>query len=171
MKREANTRAARRQPEFKTNYYVDGSTVRRLEGEPEERRQRQLEKEKRERRRINRHAAKRNQEKALRVGFGYVFFCTMAVLITCGVCVTYIQLQSDITSRMKRIAKLESQITDLKTDNDAAIKRIDLTTDLEAVKYRAIHELGMKYAGEGQIVYYNVEESDFMNQYSDIPVP
>jgi len=27
----------------------------------------------------------------------------------------------------------------------------------------------MKYAGPGQIVYYTVEDSDYMNQYSDIP--
>ena len=159
MKREANSNARRRQPEFKTNYYVDGNTVRRLEGEPEERRRKQLEKERKERQKKNRRVA----------SMGYVSFCTMAVLISCVVCVTYIQLQSDITSRMKHISTLESQITDLKADNDAAIKRIDLSTDLEDVKYKAIHELGMKYAGPGQIVYYTVEDSDYMNQYSDIP--
>lgn len=169
MKREANSNARRRQPEFKTNYYVDGNTVRRLEGEPEERRRKQLEKERKERQKKNRRVARRNQEKALRMSMGYVVFCTMAVLISCVVCVTYIQLQSDITSRMKHISTLESQITDLKADNDAAIKRIDLSTDLEDVKYKAIHELGMKYAGPGQIVYYTVEDSDYMNQYSDIP--
>ena len=169
MKREANSNARRRQPEFKTNYYVYGNTVRRLEGEPEERRRKQLEKERKERQKKNRRVARRNQEKALRMSMGYVSFCTMAVLISCVVCVTYIQLQSDITSRMKHISTLESQITDLKADNDAAIKRIDLSTDLEDVKYKAIHELGMKYAGPGQIVYYTVEDSDYMNQYSDIP--
>ena len=169
MKREANSNARRRQPEFKTNYYVDGNTVRRLEGEPEERRRKQLEKERKERQKKNRRVARRNQERALRMSMGYVSFCTMAVLISCVVCVTYIQLQSDITSRMKHISTLESQITDLKADNDAAIKRIDLSTDLEDVKYKAIHELGMKYAGPGQIVYYTVEDSDYMNQYSDIP--
>ncbi len=145
------------------------NTVRRLEGEPEERRRKQLEKERKERQKKNRRVARRNQEKALRMSMGYVSFCTMAVLISCVVCVTYIQLQSDITSRMKHISTLESQITDLKADNDAAIKRIDLSTDLEDVKYKAIHELGMKYAGPGQIVYYTVEDSDYMNQYSDIP--
>ncbi len=34
-----------RQRNLKTNYYIDGNTVRRLEGEPEERRQRELERE------------------------------------------------------------------------------------------------------------------------------
>ena len=112
MKREANSNARRRQPEFKTNYYVDGNTVRRLEGEPEERRRKQLEKERKERQKKNRRVARRNQEKALRMSMGYVSFCTMAVLISCVVCVTYIQLQSDINSRMKHISTLESQITD-----------------------------------------------------------
>ena len=157
-----------RTSDFKTNYYVDGNTVRRLEGEPEERRRRQQEREQERRRRANRHAAKRNQERAMRMNLGYVLFCTIAVMLTCGVCVTYIQLQSDITSRMKNIARLESQIADLKADNDAAMKRIDLSTDLDAVKQSAFG-LGMNYAREDQIVYFSVEDNDYMNQYSDIP--
>lgn len=169
MGREAKSSSYGRHEGLKTNYYVDGNTVRRLEGEPEERRQKQLEKEKRQRRQTSRRVAKRNQEKALRMNLGYIVFCTMAIMVTCGVCVTYIRLQSDITSRMKHISALESQITDLKADNDAATKRIDLSTDLEAVKERAIRELGMKYAGESQIIYYSVGDSDFMDQYADIP--
>ena len=153
----------------KTNYYVDGNTVRRLEGEPEERRRRQLEKEREERRRKSRHVARRNQEKALSMGVGYVLFGTLAVLLTCAVCVIYIQLQSDITSRMKNISKLESQVADMRADNDAAIKRIELSTDLEAVKQTAMTQLGMKYASDEQIIYYSVKDSDYMNQYTDIP--
>lgn len=153
---------------LKTNYYVDGNTVRRLEGEPEERRQRQLERERERRKRETRHAAKRNQERAMRMSMGYVLFCTIAVMLTCGVCVAYIQLQSDITSRMKQIARLENQIADLKADNDAAIKRIDLSTDLDEVKRQALG-LGMNYARTDQIIYYSVEDDDYMNQYSDIP--
>ncbi len=167
MRREAaynDTRTAN----LKTNYYVDGNTVRRLEGEPEERRRRQLEKEQEIRRRQHRRAAKRNQERALRINFGYVLFCTMALILTCGVCVAYIRLQSDITSTMKHISRLESQVADLRADNDAAMKRIDLSTDLDTIKEKAL-ALGMNYAAEDQIIYYSVEDSDYMNQYSDIP--
>ena len=32
-----------------------------------------------------------------------------------------------------------------------------------------MNQLGMKYAQEGQIVYYTVDNSNYMNQYSDIP--
>lgn len=167
MRREAAS--GHRSREFKTNYYVDGNTVRRLEGEPEERRRRQLEKEREQRMRESRHVAKRNQEKAMSLGMGYVFFCALAVLLTCAVCVVYIQLQSDITSRMKNISRLESQVNDMRADNDAAIKRIDLSTDLDAVKSAAMTQLGMTYAREDQIVYYSIEDSDHMNQYADIP--
>lgn len=159
----------RKNPGVKTNYYVDGNTVRRLEGEPEERRKKQREQEVEQQRKRNRHAARRNQEKELRMSKGYVAFCTLAMIITCGVCVTYIQVQSDITSRMKRISTLESQITDQKADNDAAVKRIDMATDLEIIKNTAMNEYGMVYAGTGQIIYYNIKDDDFMNQYSNIP--
>lgn len=154
--------------DLKTNYYIDGNTVRRLEGEPEERRRRQLEREQQIRKRQNRYVARRNQERALRMNFGYVAFCTLAMILIGGVCVTYIQLQSGIVSRMKHISQLENTITDLRAENNAAMKRIELSTDLEAVKQKAL-ELGMKYATTDQIIYYNVEDEDYMNQYSDIP--
>ena len=39
---------------------------------------------------------------------------------------------------------------------------------MSAVKQKAL-EFGMRYAGKDQIVYYHIENNDFMNQYSDIP--
>ena len=157
-----------RSGDFKTNYYVDGNTVRRLEGEPEERRQRQPEEEQERKKRRNRRVAKRNQERAMRMSLGYVLFCTAAVLIFGIVCVTYIRLQSDIVGRTKNISKLESQIMNLQAENDAAVKRIDLSTDLDAVREQAF-ALGMKFATPEQIIYYTIKDSDFMDQYSEIP--
>lgn len=157
-----------RQRNLKTNYYVDGNTVRRLEGEPEERRQRELEREQEKKRRKNRRAAKRNQERAKRLSMGYVVFCSTAVILLGIVCGTYIHYQSDIISRTKNISALESQIADLKADNDAAIKRIGLSVDLDSIKEQALG-YGMKYALPEQIIYYSIEDNDYMNQYSDIP--
>ncbi len=153
---------------IKTNYYVDGNTVRRLEGEPEERRRRQLEQEKEQRKRHHRRVARRNQERTMRVNFGYVLFCTMALTVTCVVCITYIKLQSSITARTKRISALESGIESLRAENDAAVKRIELTTDLDVIKKKAL-EYGMKYAAQNQILFYSIDEDDYMDQYFDIP--
>lgn len=166
--KSANRRETVRRTDLKTNYYVDGNTVRRLEGEPEERARHQQEKEQEELKRRHRHAAKRNRERASGINFGYVLFCSAAVILLCGVCGAYIRLQSDITSRTKNISKLESQIMDLKADNDAAMKRIDLSTDLDAVKEQAMG-FGMQYAQPGQVIYYSIQNNDYMDQYSQIP--
>ncbi len=163
-----NLRRNYRREDLKTNYYIDGNTVRRLEGEPEERRQRQLEKEQEQKRRQRRRAARRNREREMHISLGYVMFCTTAVCLLGMVCVAYIYLQSGITSKTENISLLESQVADLKADNDAAEKRIDLSVDLDEVKKKAF-EYGMKYAALNQIIYYTVEENDFMDQYSDIP--
>ena len=151
-----------------TAHNVDGNTVRRLEGEPEERRRRQLEQEKEQRKRHHRRVARRNQERTMRVNFGYVLFCTMALTVTCVVCITYIKLQSSITARTKRISALESGIESLRAENDAAVKRIELTTDLDVIKKKAL-EYGMKYAAQNQILFYSIDEDDYMDQYFDIP--
>lgn len=158
----------KRRSNLKTNYYIDGNTVRRLEGESAERKRRQQEKEEEQKKRRHRRAARRNQERALRINFGYVLFCTLAMSLIGAVCVAYIRLQSDITNRTKNISSLERQITDLRADNDAAMKRIDLSTDLDAIKEQAL-ALGMRFPSPDQIIYYSVEDNDFMDQHSDIP--
>lgn len=152
-------------------YQVEGNTVRRMEAMPDyrqERRDRQ-QREREEELRKRRRAAARNQEKALRMSKSYVVFLTMAVTVFGVFCGAYIKLQSDVTARMKTIASLESQITDLKADNDEAYKRINTAVDLDAIKKTAINDLGMFYATEDQIVYYSVDKTDYMNQYNEIP--
>ena len=118
-------------------YQVDGNTVRRMEAMPDyrkERRDRQ-EREREEELRKRRRAAARNQAKALRMSKSYVVFLTMAVTVFGIFCGAYIKLQSDVTARMKKIASLESQVTDLKADNDEAYKRINTAVDLDAQSF------------------------------------
>lgn len=100
---------------------------------------------------------------------GYVAFLTIAALMTALVSAAYIKLQSEMTGRLKNIAALESTVSDLKADNDSTYKRISTSVDLDTVKDVAMNQLGMVYAGADQIVYYTVENDDYMNQYSEIP--
>lgn len=151
--------------------YIDGNTVRRMEAAPDYRREREerirREREKEQQRR--QRAVRRNQERALRTSKSYVAFMTMAVLVFATFTGLYIKIQSDVTVRMKTIASLESQIADVKADNDEAYKRINTSVNLEAVRNAAMTELGMSYAKESQIIYYSVGDDDYMNQYSGIP--
>lgn len=155
----------------KGQYYIDGNTVRRVETasdyrrEREERIRREREREQQRRER----AVRRNQERALRTSKSHVAFMTMAVLVFATFCGFYIKIQSDITVRMRTISALESQIADIKADNDEALKRINTSVNLDGIRNAAMAELGMSYAKESQIIYYSVSNDDYMNQYSEIP--
>ena len=155
---------------MKKTYYVNGSTVRQLEAQPvrKERIDRTKIKEEQQRKR-RRNAARRNRERALGMSRGYVAFLTLCVGIVAFAAVSMVQMQSQVTQRMEHIAALESQITDLKADNDARYKEIVTSVDLDYIKDVAMNQLGMQYATEEQIIYYSVENNNFMDQYSDIP--
>ncbi len=153
---------------MKTNYYVDGNTVRRLHGEPEERRQRAEEARRKKQHRENLKAARRNQEIARNMSFGYVLFCTLATVLVVMASIQYIKIQTDVNTHLKTIANLESQVTDLRADNDAMERRIATSVDIDTIREKASGELGMHYANEGQIKTFSVNEGDYMNQYADL---
>ena len=155
----------------KNDYYVDGNTVRRAEAAPDyrQRRQERINEEEEAKERRRRRMVRREQERTLRVGRSYLTFLTMVMIVFGVFAGTYIKIQSDVTSRMDTVSNLESQIADLKAENDEAYKRLSTSVDLESVKKTALEELGMSYVKESQIVYYSVGDDDYMNQYGDIP--
>ena len=161
----------RREVENEVDFYVEGNAVRKMEAMPDYRqeRRRREEREKEEELRRRQRAARRNRERELRMSRSYVAFLTMAVMVFGVFTGTYVKIQSDVTARMNTIAGLESQIADLRAENDEAYKRINTTMDLEQIKDIAINEFGMFYATEEQIIYYTVENDDYMNQYGEIP--
>lgn len=153
------------------NYYINGNTVRELENAPARRIQedpREVERKKKERARKN--AARRNRERAMHMSRGYVAFLTLCVIVTAFMAVNYVKLQADMTYNMKKIASLEGQLADMKADNDANYKRVTTSVDLNEIKTVAMNDLGMNYATEDQVVYFTVDNNNFMDQYSDIPV-
>ena len=155
---------------MKQTYYVNGSTVRKINAEPARRERIDRTKiEEQQQKKRRRNAARRNRERALHMSRGYVAFLTLCVGVIAFAAVALVQIQSQVTQRMEHIATLESQITDLKADNDARYKEIVTSVDLDYIKEVAINDLGMQYAAEDQIVYYSVENDNFMDQYSDIP--
>lgn len=173
-----------KQQQNKTSYernstaYIEGNTVRELETVPNPRiRETQEELEKKQeydrerevRQRQARLIAKKNQEKAMQMNLGYVAFLLVAVIAVAVVCSVYLQLHSEMKQRMGVIGALEGQVLDLQTDNDATQKRINTSVNMNSIKQKAMNELGMVYPTEGQIIYFQIEDIDYMNQYEDIP--
>ena len=164
----------------RTSYAVEGNTARKLSAVPDydaykRQRQEQIRREleaqrvEEEQRARQEKAIRRNQMRALSFGRGYVTFLTIAGVITAVISAGYIKLQSDLTAHLKNISKLESQLEDVRADNSAAAKCLNTAADLRYVKQVAIADLGMHYAGSDQVVYYTVDNADYMNQYADIP--
>lgn len=154
--------------EMKTFYYEEGNAARKLvEAVPDYQieRQREIQKEQEQKRR----ARARRKAQAMRQHRLYTVYLVSALVVVCGLLVGYVNLQNSITTRMDNISSLESQISQLKADNSAATSRINTATNLNDVKYQAVNNLGMVYAGADQIVYYDMENTDYMSQYNDIP--
>lgn len=114
------------------------------------------------------HMTRKNREKAHHMNLGYVLFLTLALGMAGFILIGYIQLQSGITASVKRISRLESQLANIRMENDEQLSRIESAVDLEEVKRIAMEELGMTYAEEGQIIEYSSEGSDYVRQVNEL---
>ncbi len=149
--------------EVKTYYYTDGNTVRQVEQPLPDRHTR--EREIREERERKRRQARRKAQAAMRRKRVYSMYIVSVAVAFVG----YINLTNSITTHMDNISALEQNISDLKASNSATESRIASATNLGDIKTAAINEMGMVYANADQIVYYDMDSSDYMNQYHNIP--
>ena len=147
------------------NLYMPGSTALQLDPAPimtkEEYRQ-SIEEENEKRRKNTRKLEKRNNRL-------YTFYMVFLVAVTVILMSRYIDLQSSITIKLREIANLETQVEELKADNDAIEKRLATAVPVIEVKDQALNRLGMSYARDAQIKHYTVDNVDFMSQYEDLP--
>ena len=158
-----NTRQTRqvtnRQTEYQRRTYVEGNTVRRLD----------TVRELQEPVRRPNQVVRRNQEKSRYMTLPYVLFLTAAMVITGIMLIGYLQTQSNLTLSIKKVAKLESELNDMRLSNDEQLERINTSLDMEEIRRIAIEELGMTYAKEGQVVMVSGEGSDYVRQISAMP--
>ena len=144
------------------NYnYIDGSAVRKLQTTQTGREY--------ERSSIRTQSVRRTKVKAVPMNKGYIAVVAVAFVIVCGVLMSYVKLQSDITNHINNISELESSLNELRLANDETYTKIMIIVDLEEIKRIAVNELGMKYAKEGQVVQYTGEGNDYVRQYGEVP--
>lgn len=157
-----------------SKYYVDGSTVRKLNAAPEEypfEREQLTQEERRRRAQIKkkRAIAQKERERALRLNLTYTLFLIASVIVTVAACVVYLNLQHEITRTNKQIASLESQLATVTNENLAMEERINSAVDLAKVYHMAVNEFEMTAITEGQIYYYSNNSEDYVKQYARIP--
>ena len=151
------------------NYYINGNTVRELDSPVRRGRKTREEIEEARPRKNRRNAIRRNRQRAMEMNRGFVVFLTVCVLVTAFTAAAFVQLQAQMTNHMRNVANLESQVIDLRADNDVRYKKLTTSVDLNHIKKVAMKELGMSYPSKDQVVYYTVDNNNFMDQYEDIP--
>lgn len=111
----------------------------------------------------------RNREKAMNMSRGFVVFLAVVSVAVLFACIQYLQLKSELTSQMKTVAALESELTELREDNNAYESQVTSNVDLNEIKKIAIGRLGMKYPSDDQKMTYESSTSSYVRQYQDIP--
>ncbi len=159
--------------ELKTYYYEDGNTVRKPDFyiAPARRlpTREQREREKREAARINQKITDRRRAAELKRQRFLTNIMLLSVIMLCALMVGYVYLQTSVSTKMKHVSTLKTELSNVKADNKATESRIATSINLGDIKEKAINDLGMVYATSNQIVYYSVDSTDFMSQYYDIP--
>lgn len=139
---------------------IEGNTARKVQTREYPSRERQPE------RRERRHAEKSNVQY---VNVLYMIFLAAASCMVLWSCVNYLQLQAETTSRVKHIASLETELEDLRKENNDNYTRIMTSVDLDHIRDVAINELGMVYAEPNQVILYDGGTDDYVRQNGSIP--
>ena len=164
--------------------YVEGNTARRLQEVPDRKnpsRQQAVAKKAKAQRQAEALAAEaartrqlsrqtqQNRERALNMGPGFVIFLSVVSAAVLFFCIHFLQLKNEVTAQMSVVASLESQLTDLKEENDAYESQVLSTIDLNEIKKIASGRLGMRYPTDEQKMTYETENSSYVRQYQDVP--
>lgn len=145
--------------------YIYGNTVRQAEVMPQ--RQEEPRKE-HKKKKLDRQILK-NRRKAMRMNPAYVMFLSIAAVAALVVCVWYLQVRVELTSRTEHITELQQELADAKEENTTRYNVVMDSVNLEEVRDRAINDLGMGYATSDQIIEYQNPVNDYVKQYESIP--
>jgi cell division protein FtsL len=137
---------------------VDGNTVRVAQPQWEEEPKRQVSSK-----------TRKNRTKAMSMNRGFVVFLSAMSVAAMFMCVSYVQLKTEITKQTKQIASLQTDLNDLKSDNDALENSYEASVDLTEIYQVATEKLGMHYPNEGQVISYSTDGSGFVRKYCDVP--
>ena len=159
-----NRRRVNSRPEnVRMRSYEDGSAVRQEEifipGEervPDRRR-----------RKVSRQVAQ-NRARARALDARFVLGLVAACILVMVSCVHFLQLRSRVITQTEHIASMETELSQLQADNDAYYSQVQSSLSLDSVKNTALNRLGLHYAGEDQIRYYNADDASYVRQYENV---
>ncbi len=155
------------QQRYQAQYYTEGTAARKIARPEYVRPERRMEPELPDYARVRKADSKRGLKFAMNPAFAV--FLALAVVATLAACTLMLSMQAKVTEQSNQITYLQSEIETLTDENDAYEARINSSVNLDQIRDTAMNQLGMVYPTEGQVVYYNLTEADYVRQYHDIP--
>lgn len=149
-------------------YYVDGSTVRKVEQVPHRKYNNEVRRTSNKRPQEKRRVSERAQN-ALAFNMKYTAFVVASVFIMVCACIAVLYMESRISLQQANINDLETQLEIIEEENAAHKLSLESMYTLDEIYDVATNELGMVYAEKGQIVYYESADEDYVKQYQDVP--
>ncbi|MGN0334066.1 MAG: hypothetical protein ACI4DV_00195 [Lachnospiraceae bacterium] len=142
-----------------TEYRVDGTSVRKLRVVPQQSPER----------RPSAVPGRHHKKERATLSIPYCLFLGVFCVMTLMMGAQFLQLQALSTSNQKKIASLESQLTEMKKENNDELNRIESSINLDEIRDIAVNELGMVYAAEDNVVVYKNKRQDYVSQYTEVP--
>ncbi len=140
-------------------YYIDGNTVRVENAQPQRKEEQEI--------RV------RTEPQAVpvrvRVNVPYVLVLLAVTLLFGYLCFSYLKVQASINASMNRIANMEEQLAEARSENAVRENRLDVQLDLNEVFRIAVDEMGMVYPDENEVVEYTEQMREYVRQYENIP--
>ena len=147
----------------KDTYYIDGIAVRKIA--PGER---SHDKSRSEYKATKKRAIRKNRSKLLSISLKTMIFCMFCLITIAFTLVNYIQIQSSVIILSRQKSELQTQIEKIQSKNETREKELLQSITLDEIREKAIQK-GMHPATKGQIIYYFVDDQNYMDQYRDIP--
>ena len=98
-----------------------------------------------------------------------VFLTGIAAVLLVALCITMLTIAGENNGLKTEISRLESQVSELKSQNDSRQYDLNSAVDLNYVVKVATEELGMIRSTAGQIRTYSTAESEYIQQVAEIP--
>ncbi len=109
----------------------------------------------------------RENRRKIRMKKAVLFFVTAAIVV-CSI-LYVLHLNHQLQENADEIVHLEDQLEKTRSDNDEQYRRLHESVDLNEIRSIAIGDLGMQYADPSQIITYEGEEAEYVQQMGEIP--
>lgn len=156
----AKSNISRRTSNNSHRVYINGNTVRKTNNNPG----------KYEKRNFTIITNPKYSPKLNPIGIKTLIISAMFGIAVFSLALFHLNLQASITASTAKLKKIETECADLEQKNKDAYRDLLATINLNEIREDAINDYGMVYSNQNQTRLLNKNTSNYIMQYSEIPM-